>query len=97
MVRFLTRDYPTTNGRFRRATGWEPRYPRIGPGLEAVVRRWLDADLLVPTLDGYALESEVPTKLQCRTCGDWFRPITDACPRCQSGNLIEHHWATPTE
>jgi nucleoside-diphosphate-sugar epimerase len=61
MVRFLTNSFPTTNERFREATGWEPRYRTYRDGLEQIVERWsqngtlaalevdADADTTVPS------------------------------------------------
>jgi len=40
MVRFLTSPFPTTNERFRDATGWEPQYPTYRDGLQQIVAAW---------------------------------------------------------
>lgn len=40
LVRFMTSSFPTTNEKFRRATGWEPAYPTYRDGLDAIVETW---------------------------------------------------------
>jgi nucleoside-diphosphate-sugar epimerase len=39
-VRFMTSPFPTSNDRFRGATGWEPAYPTYREGLRQVVETW---------------------------------------------------------
>lgn len=86
MVRFLTSDYPTSAARFKQAAGWEPRYPTVSEGLEAVVRKWLDMRLLRHSPDGYTWRDEVSSHYQCRNCGRIFRPLYRQCPYCHSPN-----------
>lgn len=49
----MTSPMPTTNERFREATGWEPRYPTYRDGLEQVVETWANDGTLRETADGY--------------------------------------------
>ena len=53
-VRLMTAPIPTTNARIRADLGWEPTYPTVPPGLDAVVDRWREEGALVETGDGYA-------------------------------------------
>lgn len=52
LVRFLTSDFPASNDRFVEAVGWEPTYPTVTDGLEAVVERWRTEGVLVEPPDG---------------------------------------------
>ena len=42
MTKFLTSSMPTSNDKFRRATGWEPTYSTYQDGLEQIVETWTD-------------------------------------------------------
>ncbi|MFB6081004.1 MAG: NAD-dependent epimerase/dehydratase family protein [Haloferacaceae archaeon] len=53
-VRMMTAGMPTTNERIRAALGWEPAYPTVAAGLDAVVERWRDEGSLVERPDGDA-------------------------------------------
>lgn len=49
----LTEPMPTTNDRFRDATGWEPTYPTYRDGLRRVVEAWVEDGTLRETPAGY--------------------------------------------
>jgi nucleoside-diphosphate-sugar epimerase len=52
----LSKPMPTSNDRFRDATGWEPRHPSHEEGLAQVVATWVDDGTLRETVGGYAWE-----------------------------------------
>ncbi len=52
-VDLLTNPMPTTNQKFKRATGWEPTYPSYTDGLQQVVDSWLDDGTLTEQGGGY--------------------------------------------
>jgi nucleoside-diphosphate-sugar epimerase len=52
-VGLVTNSMPTSNERFRKATGWEPRYPTYQEGLAQVVETWREKGTLVESGDGY--------------------------------------------
>jgi len=53
MTTVLTSPMPTTNERFRDATGWAPRYPTHSAGLTRVVETWENEGVVRRTDDGY--------------------------------------------
>lgn len=55
-VRLMTASIPTTNDRIRADLDWEPTYPTVETGLDAVVDRWREEGSLVEAGDGYAWE-----------------------------------------
>jgi hypothetical protein len=48
----LSKPMPTSNDRFRDATGWEPRHPSHEEGLAQVVATWVDDGTLWETVGG---------------------------------------------
>lgn len=88
MVSFLTRPFPSSNTKFKRATDWEPTYPSINSGFETVVADWLDAGWLVPRSDGYRWCDDTYVRIQCRSCGRRSPAIYESCRNCGSQNII---------
>ncbi len=58
VLRLITRPMPTTNDRFGEAFGWEPEYPTVRDGLDAVVERWREDGVLRETEDGYVWNTD---------------------------------------
>lgn len=58
-VRLVTNPMPTHNDAFCEDVGWEPRYPTIEAGLDAVVETWRENGTLVATNDGYEWRDEM--------------------------------------
>ena len=40
VIEFFTRSTRTSNGRFKKETGWSPRFPSFREGLHEIIRTW---------------------------------------------------------
>lgn len=54
----FTSPFPTTNERFKRETGWEPKYPTYRDGLDQVIETWENDGRLTETANGYEWTGE---------------------------------------